>query len=155
MSRVAVADVQRFAWRLIAAQGPRRLPRRGGDMERFENRTIHTRTTRPARREDLRLPVTVKTPSRGLLITDRMTEASGQTKPIGADRRRLALGSDPGQLIDRIVTLRALLPAFAQEAADARREAARLRSQNAALQRRIVELEGRSVSTHDLTHRNA
>jgi hypothetical protein len=50
-------------------------------------------------------------------------------------------GSDPGELIDRIGKLRALLPAFAQEAAAARREAARLRSQNATLQRRIVELE--------------
>ena len=51
------------------------------------------------------------------------------------------LGSDSGELIDRIEKLRTLLPAFAQEMAAARREAARLRSQNTKLQRRVLELE--------------
>ena len=89
-------------------------------------------------------------------MTDRMTEAGSQTKGNAPDRRpRLELGSDPEELIDRIGKLRALLPAFAQETAAARREAARLRSQNATLQRRIVELESRSVTTGDLTRRNA
>ena len=89
-------------------------------------------------------------------MTDRMTEAGSQTKRIPRDRRRRPeLGSDPGELVDRIGKLRALLPAFAQEAAAARREAARLRSQNAALQRRLVELETRSAITRDLTRRNA
>ena len=89
-------------------------------------------------------------------MTDRMTEAGSQTKRIPRDRRRRPeLGSDPGELVDRIGKLRALLPAFAQETATARREAARLRSQNAMLQRRIVELESGSVTTGDLTRRNA
>jgi hypothetical protein len=89
-------------------------------------------------------------------MTDRMTEAGSQTKRIAADRRpRLELGFDPEELIDRIGKLRALLPAFAQETAAARREAARLRSQNAALQRRLVELETRSPITRDLTRRSA
>jgi hypothetical protein len=50
-------------------------------------------------------------------MTDRRTETGSQTERIGPDRRRLDLGSDPGQLIDRIETLRALLPALAQETA--------------------------------------
>jgi hypothetical protein len=37
--------------------------------------------------------------------------------------------------------LRSLLPAFAQDTAVARREAAALRSENAKLRRRMVELE--------------
>jgi len=89
-------------------------------------------------------------------MTNRMTEAGSQAKRIAVDRGpRLDLVTDPGELIDRIRKLRALLPAFAQETATARREAARLRSQNAALQRRLVELETRSAITRDLTRRNA
>jgi hypothetical protein len=89
-------------------------------------------------------------------MTNRMTGARSQTRRIPPDKRsRLVLGSDPGELVDRIGKLRALLPAFAQETAEARREAARLRSQNAALQRRVVELESRSVTTRDLTRRDA
>ena len=52
-------------------------------------------------------------------MTDRMKEAGSQTKGIGPDRRRLELASDPGELIDRIGKLGALLPAFAQETAAA------------------------------------
>ena len=68
------------------------------------------------------------------------------------DRTRAAdspmrLGSDPADLIDRLQKLRTLLPAFAQEAADARREAARLRTENATLQRRVAELETRAEAT--------
>jgi hypothetical protein len=89
-------------------------------------------------------------------MTDRMAQARSQTERIAPDRRpRLELGSDPEELIDRTGKLRALLPVFAQETAAARREAARLRSQNAALQRRLVELETRSAITRDLTRRNA
>jgi hypothetical protein len=89
-------------------------------------------------------------------MTDPLPKAGSQTNRIASDKRpRVALGSDPGELIDRIGELRALLPAFAQETAAARREAARLRSQNATLQRRVVELETRSASTRDLTRRNA
>ena len=89
-------------------------------------------------------------------MTNRMTGAGSQTRRIPPDKRpRLKLGSNPGELVDRIGKLRALLPAFAQETATARREAARLRSQNAMLQRRIVELESGSVTTGDLTRRNA
>jgi hypothetical protein len=87
-------------------------------------------------------------------MTDR--QAGSQANRIASDKRpRVELGSDPGELVDRIGKLRALLPAFAQESAAARREAARLRSQNAALQRRVVELENRSAATRDLAHRNA
>ena len=89
-------------------------------------------------------------------MTDRMTEAGSQTKRIAVDRGpRLDLVTDPGELIDRIGKLRTLLPEFAQESATARREAARLRSQNATLQRRLVELDSRSAITRDLTRRNA
>jgi hypothetical protein len=61
--------------------------------------------------------------------------------------------NDPGELIDRLGKLRILLPAFAQEAAAAQREAARLRSQNAKLQRRIVELETHFDIARDLRGR--
>ena len=89
-------------------------------------------------------------------MTDRMTEAGSQTNRIAPDRRpRLELGSDPEELVDRIGKLRALLPAFAQEAAAARREAVRLRSQNATLQRRVLELESWSGISRDLPRCNA
>jgi hypothetical protein len=44
-------------------------------------------------------------------------------------------------VIDRLHKLRVLLPAMAQDTAEARREAARLRAENARLARRITELE--------------
>jgi hypothetical protein len=44
-------------------------------------------------------------------------------------------------VIDRLNRLRVVLPAMAQEAAAARREAARLRAENVRLARRVVELE--------------
>jgi phage shock protein A len=62
----------------------------------------------------------------------------------------MSFGSDPGELIERLEKLRRLLPVFAQEVAAARREAARLRSQNATLQRRIVELEARPPITREV-----
>jgi regulator of replication initiation timing len=55
--------------------------------------------------------------------------------------------SESGELIERVHRLRVILPAMAQETADARREAARLRVENAKLQRRIAELE-RATSVH-------
>jgi hypothetical protein len=64
------------------------------------------------------------------------------------------LGSDR-ELLNRLEKLRRLLPAFAQEAADARREAARLRAENATLQRRVVELETRTQIAPELRSRNA
>jgi hypothetical protein len=83
-------------------------------------------------------------------------EAGSETKRITPDTRHLVeLGSEPGELIERMEKLRALLPAFAQESAEARREAARLRSQNATLQRRVAELETRSAITRDLTSHDA
>jgi phage shock protein A len=58
--------------------------------------------------------------------------------------------TDSAALVDRLQKLRNLLPAFAQEAAAARREAARLRQQNTALQTRFAELEARP-RRHDTT----
>jgi phage shock protein A len=58
--------------------------------------------------------------------------------------------TDSAALVDRLQKLRNLLPAFAQEAAAARREAARLRQQNTALQTRLAELEARP-RRHDTT----
>jgi phage shock protein A len=58
--------------------------------------------------------------------------------------------TDAGALIERLQKLRKLLPAFAQETAAARREAARLRLQNTKLQTRLAELEGRPRQ-HDTT----
>ncbi|HEY2202413.1 MAG TPA: hypothetical protein VGH56_11015 [Solirubrobacteraceae bacterium] len=51
-------------------------------------------------------------------------------------------GPDNAALVERLTKLRVLLPAFAEQAMSARREAARLRSQNLELKRRIAELEG-------------
>jgi hypothetical protein len=45
--------------------------------------------------------------------------------------------------LDRIQKLRSILPAMAAEVALARREGARLRRENEALQNRVAELEGR------------
>jgi phage shock protein A len=58
--------------------------------------------------------------------------------------------TDAGALVDRLQKLRKLLPAFAQETAAARREAARLRLQNTKLQTRLAELEARPRQ-HDTT----
>jgi phage shock protein A len=54
--------------------------------------------------------------------------------------------TDAAALVDRLQKLRNLLPAFAQEAAAARREAARLRQQNTTLQTRLAELEARATA---------
>jgi phage shock protein A len=59
-------------------------------------------------------------------------------------------GTDAAALVDRLQRLRNLLPAFAQEAAAARRETARLRLQNTKLQSRLTELEARP-KRHDTT----
>jgi phage shock protein A len=48
--------------------------------------------------------------------------------------------TDAAALLERLQQLRDLIPAFAQEAAAARREAARLRLQNTELQTRLIEL---------------
>jgi phage shock protein A len=53
-------------------------------------------------------------------------------------------GTDAAALLDRLQKLRNLLPAFAEEAAAARRETARLRLQNTKLQTRLAELEARA-----------
>lgn len=46
-------------------------------------------------------------------------------------------------VIDRLQKLRVVLPAMAQEAAEARREAARLRAENSRLVHRLAQLESR------------
>jgi hypothetical protein len=48
---------------------------------------------------------------------------------------------DDRDVVDRLHKLRVLLPAMALETATARREAARLRSENRRLARRLAELE--------------
>ena len=83
-------------------------------------------------------------------MTDHGQEADSHANPITPEPSRLMrLGANPGDLIDRLEKLRALLPAFAQETAVARREAARLRWQNAKLRRRVAELETRFDMTRD------
>jgi len=52
---------------------------------------------------------------------------------------------DERAVIDRLQKLRVILPAMAQEAATARREAARLRCENARLTHRLAELEASDV----------
>ena len=69
---------------------------------------------------------------------DDRTSGYGAT---GDSRQESA--ADTAALIDRVHKLRILLPTMAQETAVARREVARLRSQNAKLQRRVEELEAR------------
>jgi hypothetical protein len=59
-------------------------------------------------------------------------------------------GTDAAALLDRLQGRRNLLPAFAQETAAARREAARLRLQNTKLQTRLAELKARA-RRHDTT----
>jgi hypothetical protein len=61
----------------------------------------------------------------------KSTHASGSPLP----------SHDDAALFERLQKLRALLPAFAEEAARARREAARLRTENAKLRRRVAEFE--------------
>jgi hypothetical protein len=54
---------------------------------------------------------------------------------------------DGRAVIDRLPRLRVILPAMAQDAAAARRQAARLRSENECLLRRIAELEAATAAT--------
>jgi hypothetical protein len=49
-------------------------------------------------------------------------------------------------VLDRLHKLRVILPAMAEESATARREAARLRAENARLVRRLAELEAAGPS---------
>jgi hypothetical protein len=69
------------------------------------------------------------------------SDATGTGSPFRAD-------TDAAALVDRLQKLRNLLPAFAQEAAAARREAARLRRQNT-----TQPLSTKGVSTHEHQHR--
>ena len=73
------------------------------------------------------------------MINDYGDNADGRSSNVGGSPR---FSSDDAALVDRFVRLRRLLPVFAEEAMSARREAARLRSQNLELKRRIAELEG-------------
>jgi phage shock protein A len=66
------------------------------------------------------------------------------------ERSPFRAGSDAAALLERLRKLRNLLPAFAEEAAAASREAARLRRQNTKLQSRLAELEARP-RRHDTT----
>jgi regulator of replication initiation timing len=61
----------------------------------------------------------------------RSSRATGQSRA----------GTDVSDLLDRVQKLRSLLPAFAQDTAVARREAAALRSENTELRRRMADLE--------------
>jgi hypothetical protein len=83
-------------------------------------------------------------PKRRFHVTDRVEQAGSRTKRIAPDQSGpTQFRSSPVELIDRVEKLRKLLPAFAEETAAARREAAHLRSQNTKLQRRVAELETR------------
>jgi hypothetical protein len=89
-------------------------------------------------------------------MTDHGGESDRATKQVAPGKSRDArLEGNPDELIDRVEKLRTLLPTFAQETAVARREAARLRSENAMLQRRVVELEARSAVARDPRSRDA
>ena len=77
-------------------------------------------------------------------MTRRSQDENGRPRRLATDKvGPVRLGSTPGDVKERMEKLRTLLPTFAQEAATARREVARLRSQNATLQRRVAELEAR------------
>jgi phage shock protein A len=69
----------------------------------------------------------------------RLAPLKGQRSPQAADQPHV--GTDVTDLLERVHKLRSLLPAFAQDTAVARREAAGLRSENAKLRRRMAELE--------------
>jgi hypothetical protein len=47
----------------------------------------------------------------------------------------------PDHMLDRLQNLRSIVPVFAQELAESRRQAARLRLENAGLRERIAVLE--------------
>lgn len=53
--------------------------------------------------------------------------------------------SERDYLLDRLQNLRAILPVFAQELASARRQAARLRLENASLTEQVRELQRQRV----------
>jgi hypothetical protein len=74
---------------------------------------------------------------------------------IGAhsERSLAARDSSNAALIERLRTLRSILPAMATEVAIARREGARLRRENATLRRQLAQVEGglaglQQTSTH-------
>jgi hypothetical protein len=64
-------------------------------------------------------------------------------------RATIAQPVTDGALIERMQKLRKILPAMAEETAAARREAARLRVENARLARRVAELEERARRRSD------
>jgi phage shock protein A len=61
----------------------------------------------------------------------------------GGPRRSALDPTSNAALLERVQTLRAILPGMAEEVAIARREAARLRRENERLERRVHELEAR------------
>jgi hypothetical protein len=73
----------------------------------------------------------------------RFATAAGLTADNGprSERARQGVTHDADALVDRLHKLRIILPAMAQETATAKREAARLRSENARLHGRVAELE--------------
>ena len=64
----------------------------------------------------------------------------------GPSTRHPGAGAERDQLVERLISLRALLPAFAEEAASARRQAAALRLENRQLVAEIRRLQRERTS---------
>jgi regulator of replication initiation timing len=62
------------------------------------------------------------------------------------DLRRAAGSTSDAALLERLRTLRSIVPAMATEIAIARREGARLRTENARLRSRLAEVEEADAS---------
>lgn len=89
-------------------------------------------------------------------MTDRGQQASIRSDWSSPDGHRpLQPGSNPAELVERIEKLAGLLATAVQETVAARREAARLRSQNATLQRRVDELGSQFQISGDTRRRDA
>ena len=76
-----------------------------------------------------------------------MTSTARLVNGPALDLRRAAGSSSDAALLERLRTLRSIVPAMATEVAIARREGARLRTENARLRSRLAEVEETHVSS--------
>lgn len=85
------------------------------------------------------------------------TDESAQSRPYGSEsgepraRRLGGEAHDREQMLDRLSNLRRVLPALAQEMAAARRQAARLRSDNRRLAEQVRQLR-KALESHQGKH---
>jgi hypothetical protein len=82
-----------------------------------------------------------------MTLTQPLDSSGARRRARDARSLRSVDTTSDAALIERLQMLRSILPGMATEVAIARREAARLRRENATLQGRLIALEGHGPAT--------